>query len=506
MMKFVDDFLNRITMYRLVLYYLIGLIALGVVFGFLGLLPYNPYSLAASALFLLLVSLVTNKIFSRVFNAPTNVESVYISALILALIITPLRSLHDFVFLGWAAVLAMSSKYIFAVKNKHIFNPVAIAVALTTLGFGQSASWWVGNAPLMPFVLIGGLLIVRKIRKEDMIFAFILTAFMTIASFAVLKGSPLTSVFNNVFFHSSLWFFAFVMLTEPLTTPPTYALQIMYGIFVGILFSPQVHIGTLYSTPELALIAGNIFSYLVSPKIKLVLQLHDKIKVADDTYDFIFPLEKKLNFAPGQYMEWTLPHEHSDDRGNRRYFTIASSPTEPDFRIGVKFYQPASSYKKAMLSMDGQKPIVAGQLAGDFTLPKDDSQKLVFVAGGIGITPFRSILKYLIDMNEKRDIIVVYSNKTVSEIAYADVLTKAQQNLSVKVIYTLTDLNAVPAGWQGKTGRVNDQIIREEIPDFSERIFYLSGPHAMVDGFNATLKQMGVVEAHIKKDFFPGFV
>ena len=94
---------------------------------------------------------------------PTNVESTYISALILALIITPLQSYNDLWFLGWAAVLAMASKYILGIKGKHLFNPVAFAVALTYFTINQSASWWVGNATMLPFVLVGGLLVVRKI-------------------------------------------------------------------------------------------------------------------------------------------------------------------------------------------------------------------------------------------------------------------------------------------------------------------------------------------------------
>jgi len=506
MIKAIDGFLDRITMYRLVLYYLIVLLVVAVVFGIFRTIPHNPLNIIFSSLFLVFFCGFSNDLFAKVFKAPTNVESVYITALILALIITPVKSLDGFIFLAWAAALAMASKYILAINRKHIFNPAAIAVVLTAYAINQSASWWVGNLPMMPFVAIGGLLIVRKIRREDMVFCFILAAILSIVVFSLVKGSDIIAVLNSLTFYSSLFFFAFVMLTEPSTTPPTKKLQIIYGILVGILFVPEIHLGNIYSTPELALVAGNIFSYLVSPKEKLLLTLKEKIRLSPDTYDFIFSLKKRLAFSPGQYMEWTLKHESPDERGNRRYFTLASSPTENNLRLGVKFYEPSSSFKKAMLAMRGEKPIVASQKSGDFTLPSDRKRKLAFLAGGIGITPFRSILKYLTDKEEKRDIVVLYSNKYRSEIVYGDILGEAEKKLEAKIIYVLTDKNKIPKNWQGQTGRINADLIEKEIPDYKERYYYLSGPHAMVTAFETVLKTMGIGNRRIKTDFFPGFI
>ena len=120
-----------------------------------------------------------------------------------------------------------------------------------------------------------------------------------------------------------------------------------------------------------------------------MLRLKEKVQLAPDIYDFIFVPTRKFAFAPGQYMEWTLGHDEPDSRGNRRYFTLASSPTENTLRLGVKFYQQSSSFKSALLAMDQQSEIVAAQVAGDFVLPDDPRQKCVFIAGGIGITPFR---------------------------------------------------------------------------------------------------------------------
>jgi glycine betaine catabolism B len=506
MINIIDNFLNRITMYRLVLYYLIVILVAAVVLSFFHVLPYDPLAIIFSSLFLVFFCGYVNDFFASVFEAPTNMESVYITALILALIITPVKSLNDFIFLGWAAGLAMASKYILAINKKHLFNPVAIAVALTAFGISHSASWWVGNLYLMPLVVLGGLLITRKIRREDLVISFFLTVMVIVTGLSLLKGGNLPITLNQIFFHSSLFFLGFVMLTEPLTTPPTKNLQLIYGVLVGLLFIPQIHVGGIYSTPELALLVGNIFAYLVSPKEKFILKVKEKIRLGPDMIDFIFPVSKKLSFLPGQYMEWTLAHKNPDSRGSRRYFTLASSPTEDNLRIGVKFYQSGSSYKKSLLELNDQTPIVAGQRAGDFTLPKKKNERLAFMAGGIGVTPFRSMIKYLLDKDEARDIVLFYSNRKIEEIVYRDVFDQAATDLEIKVVYTLTDRESIPVGWTGKIGRINDQMIKEDLPDYQERLFYLSGPHAMVTGFEETLKKLGVKENKIIKDYFPGFV
>ena len=491
-------------MYRLVVYYLLLLVSVALLFSLFGLLPYNPFSLLFSTLFLVGVSWLANKVFSKTFNAPTNVESVYISALILALIISPAKSITDVVFLFWAAVLTMGSKYMFAIAKKHVFNPVAIAVTMTSLVAVGSASWWVGTGVMMPFVLLG-LLIVRKTRRTDLVFYFFIGAIFTIFGFSLMQGSNLMTTLKNMLLSSSLFFFAFVMLTEPLTTPPTKKLQTFYGIIVGILFAPQFHLGTFFTTPETALVIGNMFAYFVSPKYKVITTLRQKLQTAPNMMDFLFVPQKKIAFLPGQYMEWTLPHPKTDSRGNRRYFTIASSPTEDTLRLGVRFNANGSSFKKALLNMDTTTQIVGAQVGGDFTLPKDPKEKLVFIAGGIGITPFRSMIKYLVDLKQPRQIVQFYANKTVDEVIYYDVFNQAQAELGIRTVYTLTDTTRIPQQWTGRIGRIDAAMIQQEVPDFKERTFYLSGPHSMVVSYEKALQALGVAEKRIKKDFFPGF-
>lgn len=493
MLNFIDSWLSKITMYRLVLYFLIVILLVAFVLSFFpGIMPFTPAALTFSVLVLLIVSWITNKIFAAVFKVPANVESVYITVFILSLIITPVISWSGFWFLFWASVISQAGKYILAWRAKHLFNPAALAVAVTMVSINQSASWWVGTAALLPVVIIGGLLVTRKIQRFDLVLSFLVTGLAAIIFFSYPLSGPV-EVIQKVVRDSPFLFFSFIMQTEPMTTPPTRFWRVAYGVFVGLLFSPRVHFGSVYSTPELALLAGNIFAYIVSPKQKYLLKLKEKVSFGPQVYDFIFQTPRKLAFRPGQYFEWTLGHENSDSRGNRRYFTIASAPTEPEVHIGVKFYNPPSSFKRALLKMKRSETLLAGQVAGDFTLPNSMDQKLAFIAGGIGITPFRSMLKDMVDRGQQRDIVLFYSVNDEAEIAYRDVLDQAAA-AGVKNNFIISTQQKLTA-----------EYISRQAPDFEQRLFYISGPHGMVVAFEKTLRDMGVPRRQIKIDFFPGY-
>jgi ferredoxin-NADP reductase/Na+-translocating ferredoxin:NAD+ oxidoreductase RnfD subunit len=494
-LTFIDNYLNKITMYRLTWYCLLILLVVAFFLSTIGLLPYHPFNLAVSALILFLVCNGANYVFAYVYKAPSNIESVYITAFILALIIAPVTTVNQIWFLVWAAILAIASKYILAINKKHLFNPAAVAVAITALSLHQYASWWVGTLPMLPFVATCGFLIVRKIKRADLVITFLLVAIGMIVGNAALTHQHIFFITKAMLIDSPLFFFAFIMLTEPTSTPPTQKKRAVYGALVGILYAPFVNIFGFYFSPELALVTGNIFSYLVSPKQKLILTLKEKVAITTNTYDFIFHSNKKMVFSPGQYMEWTLAHEKQDSRGIRRYFTIASSPTEDTIHIGVKFYDKPSSYKKSLESLKKDGVVVASQLAGDFTLPKDKNKKLVFLAGGIGVTPFRSMVKYLLDTNEKRNIVMFYAAKNFADIAYKEIFDEAQQTLGIKIHYILQD----------RQGMVTRQMIEEKVPDFKERMFFISGPRSMITSFEKTLKEMEIQKSAVKTDFFPGF-
>lgn len=493
-------------MYRLVLYVLLGMLGVAAGLAAVGLLPFSPLALLGSAAVLVGVCWASNRLLAWVFGVPTNVESALITGLILALLLDPPRSFDDVQVLAWAAALAMAAKYLLALGNKHIFNPAAIAAVVIAFALGDPASWWVGTASMLPAVLIGGALVVRKVRQEAMVLSFLAAALVVVCGVSLVQGLALPTELQQLLVASPVFFVGAIMLTEPLTAPPTQTLKGIYGALVGALIVPQIHIGALYSTPELALVLGNVFAYLVSPKQRVALRLKRKQRLAPGIVDFAFTPSQRLTFAPGQYLELTLPHAHPDSRGNRRYFTVASSPTEEQVSLGVRFYKEGSSFKRALYAVDARTPLVAGQVAGDFTLPRDPARKLAFIAGGIGITPYRSMLKYLLDTRQQRDIVLFYSNRAPEEIVYRDVLGEAQAKLGTRVVYTLTEPTAIPPNWTDARGRISGAMIREAAPDFRERTFYLSGPPEMVKAFERVLRGMGVPRGQIKRDFFPGLV
>jgi ferredoxin-NADP reductase/Na+-translocating ferredoxin:NAD+ oxidoreductase RnfD subunit len=501
----LDRFLSRVTMYRLILVWLVVLVLAGMVFGLTGLLPYSAVDILASTVFLLAVSLLSNIIFARIFGAATGTESVYITALILALIITPTAPFANLPFLAWAAVLAIASKYLIAWRRRHVFNPAALAVVVTSLFLGESASWWVGNIPMLPLVLAGGILIVRQMRRLDLVWAFFITVMAALLGFAIYGGTELATLARQIALHSPLFFFAFVMLTEPLTTPPTRALQMWYGALVGLLFVPQVHVGGFYFTPEIALVVGNLFLYLVGPKTNLMLTVKSAEQLSADTWEFVFENPSRFSFKPGQYMEWTLPHAHEDSRGDRRFFTLSSSPTRQEVRMGVKFYSKPSTFKRRLLELRPGDRIAAGHLAGDFVLPSDRRKKIAFVAGGIGITPFASMIRYMLDAKDRRDAVLLCANWRVEDIAYDPLLREACEQLGVRTVHALSAVDSVPTEWEGAVGFIDAGLIREVMPDYLERTFYVSGPPAMVTAARKAIAALGVKPSRVRTDYFPGF-
>jgi len=219
----------------------------------------------------------------------------------------------------------------------------------------------------------------------------------------------------------------------------------------------------------------------------------------------VFQQEHPVRFRPGQYLDWTLAHDHTDSRGNRRYFTISSSPGDDDLTIGVEFKEPSSSFKKRLKAMEPGERIAAGHLAGDFVMPRDPQEKLAFVAGGIGVTPFISMIRDLMERGEKRDVVVLVTNRYETGAAYLDVFEKARTELGTRTVFTLTGpRDTLPAGWAGRTGRIDDRFVREEVPDYEQRVFYICGSQRLVGGIKETLAGLDIERGNIRSDFFPG--
>jgi ferredoxin-NADP reductase len=192
-----------------------------------------------------------------------------------------------------------------------------------------------------------------------------------------------------------------------------------------------------------------------------------------------------------------------DDRGNRRPFTIASAPSESEVRLGVKFYRGSSAFKRSLAAMKPGDVIYGSHLAGSFTLPADSKRKLAFIAGGIGITPFRSMVSEMVARGDRRSVVMLYGVNKPDEVAYADLLDRAERELGLRTVYALAkgDIRASNV----HRGFIDADLIQREIPDYRERLFYVSGPRMMVLRFQSVLRDLGLSRSRVKIDFFPGF-
>ncbi len=509
MFKRLNSYIDSVTMYRLIFYALSILAIFALLFGFLGVIPFSGSSLSLSLATLFFVCVVSNRFLGRLTKASVNLESDAITALILFFVLTPVIGTLALAKLTVVATLAIASKYLIAWRGKHLFNPAALgAVIAGVIGFGAS-SWWVSLSPLLYISLVLGLLIVKKIRRFPMVIAFAVSVLSISLVTSAFSGMPpsrfLFLVPAQIFTVWPLIFLGMFMLTEPLTTPPTSGKRLVYGILVGALFGFPTHVGGVYLTPELALVIGNLFSFFVSFKGRIELTFIEKKKLAPSIYEFVFRAKQHLHFKAGQYLEWTFPHERPDARGYRRYFTIASSPTEQEIRVGMKVTESgSSSFKHHLLALTPGTRMIAGQLGGEFVLPKKSSEKLVFIAGGIGVTPFRSMIKEMVDTKQSRDIVLFYTCLDASEFVYKEIFDEAAP-LGLKTVYVLTRSDSVPAGSSFKTGFIDKALLSSQVLDFEHCTYYLSGPPSMVRAYKKLVRSLGVPLSRIKTDYFAGY-
>lgn len=219
-------------------------------------------------------------------------------------------------------------------------------------------------------------------------------------------------------------------------------------------------------------------------------------KVKYETYDvFNTYFSRNFDYKPGQYL--TLELDVEDTEGNTRPLSIASSPTEDFILISTKIRE--SPFKHKLISLKaGDKVKVIGPM-GNFIL-KEDAKEIIFLGGGIGITPFRDMIKYATDKKLPIKMTLLYSNKTPADICYKDEWPLfEEQNPNLKIVHTMTD----DQNWEGRKGRINESLIKEF--SSADTLFYICGSPAMVTGLFELLKTMNVPMSNIKMEKFAGY-
>ena len=230
-----------------------------------------------------------------------------------------------------------------------------------------------------------------------------------------------------------------------------------------------------------------------------------KEKIVKDTYSFYFgQTQLGFNFLPGQYIRMILDIQNPEERGVSRFFTIASSPLEKDYlMITTKVIK--SSFKKRLLELNNGDIVKFYGPMGGFVLSEEKKEERVFLAGGIGITPFHSMITYAHKKGLSIPITLFVSFSAVEDIIFYEELQNiAKINPFIKIIYTITHPEENP-NWKNETGRISDAMIKKYVKNINSLLYYIVGPPAMVIGMEDVVRKMGVVGEKIFIENFTGY-
>jgi ferredoxin-NADP reductase len=228
-------------------------------------------------------------------------------------------------------------------------------------------------------------------------------------------------------------------------------------------------------------------------------------EVAEGTVAFFFEKPDGFQFTAGQFLRFTLidPPE-TDEEGNSRTFSIASSPHENDLMIATRMRDTA--FKRVLKSIPLGSEIEFKGPYGRMTLHEDATRPAVFLTGGIGITPFRSIAVEAASAGHKHSLQLFYSNRRPEDAAFLDELTQlSSSNPNYVFIPTMTAAAGSTRPWTGETGYINAEKLARFVGDLKAPIYYIAGPAGMVNALRAALAAAGVDEAAIRAEEFAGY-
>lgn len=223
------------------------------------------------------------------------------------------------------------------------------------------------------------------------------------------------------------------------------------------------------------------------------LTLKEKRVETSDVISFIFTPQGSLSWKAGQFLHYFLPHPNPDQRKIDRFFTIASASFEGVVRLTTRFAKEhGSSFKKALFDLEVGSEIETQGPGGSFIVD-DPLQSYVFLAGGIGITPFRSILLDLDHSGKPVNVTLLYGNRN-TEIVYQDELDSlAAKHPSLKIHYLIDPQ------------KIDLESIKSLVPNIQLPVYYLSGPEPMVKAMEEMLANLKIPKEKIKLDYFPGY-
>lgn len=500
----VDRALGRLAPVALVAAVLWVIIVAALILMLLGVLSFDPLAGVASLLVSAAATFAGAYAGGAIVRARPEIESVLVTALLVFLLFSPRLDAPSVLGTAVAGLVAGASRFLVVRLGRHMFNPAALGALAVALVAGvldlagapviAAPSWWVATPPLLPFVAVGALLICYRSGVVTIALAYILIA-AGFRTFQFLSfGIPLGDALGTIFGSLPLVFAAGFMLSEPQTLPPRWWQRLLVAIIAAIVASVPFTFGPIYSSPELGLVIANVLAFGFGARAAIRLTVAGVAREGRHVVLRLRP-ETPVEHAAGQAIELAVPHRPRDFRGRRRIFSIASPPDADELEIAFSLPERPSSAKRALAAMSPGDELRATRVLGDFTAPRVGTRAL-FVAGGIGITPFVSMLR---DADPRADYVLVYRTRAEVPPFLAELeATGARVVLSCPIAP-----EPLPASWVWLgPGRFDADELMSVVPDLPSRVAYVSGPPTMVGALTAQLRRVGV--RRIRRDIFPG--
>ncbi len=242
-----------------------------------------------------------------------------------------------------------------------------------------------------------------------------------------------------------------------------------------------------------------------SGPLRFTSRLIDRREVAERTIAFRFARPTGFRFTAGQFAEMTLQSpKETDDEGDTRAFSIASPPGEESLTVATRMRDTA--FKRTLASMAPGTPVTLAGGFGDLVLHEDSSRPAVLLTGGIGITPFRSIVLDAARRGLRRQISLFYSNRRPEDAAFLDELREfARTHPAFRLIATMTQMEQSERPWHGETGPIDWAMLVRHAAAAGSMIYYVAGPPRMVKGLQAMLRGAGIPPERVRAEEFDGY-
>lgn len=236
-----------------------------------------------------------------------------------------------------------------------------------------------------------------------------------------------------------------------------------------------------------------------------LVRLKERREVATGTMAFYFVKPQGFTYQAGQFVELTLldPPE-TDAEGNSRAFTLASAPYEDDLMIATRMRDTA--FKRVLKTLPLGSELQLDGPFGNLTLAPDRARPAAFLAGGIGITPFRSMALQAAREKLSQPLYLFYSNRRPEDAAFLDELQAlARQNRSFTLVATMTEMAQSRQPWTGKTGYLDKTMLAQALGSLPGLVYYIAGPPGLVKGMRKMLEEAGVESKSIHAEEFDGY-